>query len=304
MLLNAEPDLEPFAENTLEVLAKSLATERPVRDDYFELIELTMVVLNKVPDDIHWRSPGPILHARWMAKLLYTYKIYLFRDQKVLKLTKREEKAVFRFVKFGALIYAAAWVEAPLAAEAAGNDLQLWKNLVAYESVDLDIARAARVVLERHLWNLSDELVGLALFSDKVTSVEKATIVEGMKIDAGPRLVKGNASILRSETSLGAFASKRTLNTLCMLDIKVSFLQLPIEIWHKNCDYVQGKQRVHGLRVVNHTAERGVKLFEEFNRLLTNDEEEKQIILHIVEHNRKCIPTEPNKMSLINAIKN
>lgn len=302
--LDVESDLKPHAENTVKVLAKSLATERPVRDDYFELIELTMVVLNKVPDVIHWRSPGPIHHARWMAKLLYTYKIYLFRDQSVLKLTKREEKAIFRFVKFGALIYAAAWVEAPLATEAAGNDLQLWKNLVAYESIDLDIARAARVVLERHLWYLSDELIGLALFSDKVTSVEKAAIVEGMKNEAGRRLVKANASILNNETSLGDFASKRTVNTLRMLNIKVSFLQLPIEIWRENCDYVQGKQKVHGLRVVNDTAERGVKLFEEFNRLLTKNEEEKQIILQIVEHNRKCIPTEPNKISLINALKN
>ena len=34
------------------------------------------------------------------------------------------------------------------------------------------------------------------------------------------------------------------------------------------------------------TAERGVKLFEEYNSLLTNDEEEKQFILQVVEANR------------------
>lgn len=178
--LDTDSDLEPLAKSTLEVLANSLTKERPARNDYVVLMNLTMIVLNKVPNNIYWRSPGPIHHARWMAKLLYIYKIFLFRGQKVPKLTKREDKAVIRFVKFGALIYTAAWVEAPLAAEA--GDLQLWKNLVAYESGDLDIVKAARVVLnlKRHLWYLSDELVGFALFYGKVTFVEKAAIVEGM----------------------------------------------------------------------------------------------------------------------------
>ncbi|KAI8442258.1 hypothetical protein MSG28_005828 [Choristoneura fumiferana] len=296
--LDIDPVIEAFSQSTLEVLAKAVGREKEIRDDYFELIELATIVLNKAPDKIHWRSPGPIHHARWMAKLLYTYKIFLFRDQNVLKLTKRETNAVSRFVKFGALVYTAAWVEAPLAAEAAGNDLQMWKNLVAYEAVDLDIAKAARTVLERHLWYLSDELVGLALFSEKVTPIEKAAIVEGMKIDFSSRLVKGNAATLRSQASLGPFASKRTSQALSLLGIKDSFLKLPVEVWHDNFEYIQGKKRVKNLRVVNDTAERGVKLFEEYNKLLTKNEEEKQIILHVVEHNRKIVSTETTKTSL------
>jgi len=56
------------------------------------------------------------------------------------------------------------------------------------------------------------------------------------------------------------------------------------------------------LRVVNDTAERGVKLFEEYNSLLTNDEEEKQFILQVVEANRKAVPTEITKKSAIAAM--
>src|SRR6218665_428062 len=37
--------------------------------------------------------------------------------------------------------------------------------------------KAARSVLERHLWYLSDETVGLAMFSDRVTIEEKETLV-------------------------------------------------------------------------------------------------------------------------------
>ena len=56
------------------------------------------------------------------------------------------------------------------------------------------------------------------------------------------------------------------------------------------------------MRVVNDTAERGVKLFEEFNRLLTNDEEEKLFFLQVVEANQKAVPTQTTKKSAIDAV--
>ena len=56
------------------------------------------------------------------------------------------------------------------------------------------------------------------------------------------------------------------------------------------------------LRVVNDTAERGVKLFEEFNNLLTHDEEENQFMLQVVEANRKAVPTQTAKKSVIHCL--
>ena len=50
------------------------------------------------------------------------------------------------------------------------------------------------------------------------------------------------------------------------------------------------------------TAERGVKLFEEYNSFLANDEEQKQFILQVVEANRKAVPTEMTKKSAIAAM--
>lgn len=91
--LNTSTRTEQFSENTLESLTTALAGEKQVRDDYNELIELTMIVLNKPPEKIHWRAPGPIHHARWMAKLLYAMKIFLFRNNsQAFKLTKNEKK--------------------------------------------------------------------------------------------------------------------------------------------------------------------------------------------------------------------
>ena len=56
------------------------------------------------------------------------------------------------------------------------------------------------------------------------------------------------------------------------------------------------------LRVVNDTAERGMKLFEDFNHLLTNYEEEKQFVLQVVEANRKSIPSQTTKKSVVDVV--
>jgi hypothetical protein len=143
-------ELQPgtvFVESTISFLKDVEERETQIRDDYRELIELTMILLGIPSTTIHWR-------ARWMAKLLYAMKIFLFRDQQnIFKLT--------------------------------------------------------------------------------------------------------------------------TINET----------QLPPEDCNTNVNYQQGKERIQKLRVVNDTVERGVRLFHEFNNLLTHDEEEKQLILQVVEAN-------------------
>ena len=42
------------------------------------------------------------------------------------------------------------------------------------------------------MWYLSDETVGFALFSDAVSSTEKAKIVAGFTTEAGARKMRGD----------------------------------------------------------------------------------------------------------------
>jgi hypothetical protein len=269
-----------------------------------ELSELTLIVLGHPPSTIHWRAPGPVYRARWMAKLIYAMKIYLFRNQTdVFRLTKKEETQVERFVKFGALIYTKHWVAAPRATEAPASDLQLWIDLSSYRNIDSDISAAARKVLENHLWYLSDELVGLALFSDHVTEAVNTGIVQGMTREAGERKVRGDSSILtKPNVCLGDFATTRTQNLFHCYNIDSAFLALPPQQWPASEQYQFGQARFKSLRVVNDTAERAVKLFEEYNTLLTNDGEEKQLLLQVVEANRKAVPTQITKKSAVHAL--
>lgn len=162
--------------------------------------------------------------------------------------------------------------------------------------------------MENHLWYVADETVGLALFSDNVSTTEKAKIVAGMTNVPLERHClarqdkKAIKVISKDDSNLGDFSSARTATLLTRLDIGDSFLSIPPDTWSENDDYVQGKERVRRLRVVNGTAERGIKLFEEFNNLITNNEEEKQFLLQVVEANRKAVPTQSTKQSVIDAV--
>jgi len=50
--------------------------KRQVRDDYCELLELSVVFLGGTPPrGIRFRYPGAIHHARWMARAIYSLKM-------------------------------------------------------------------------------------------------------------------------------------------------------------------------------------------------------------------------------------
>jgi len=67
--------------------------ENHPRDDYLELLKLTVIFLGGIlPNGIHFKKPGAIHHARWMAKAIYSLKIYLFRKQ--FRLTVKKETAL------------------------------------------------------------------------------------------------------------------------------------------------------------------------------------------------------------------
>ena len=302
-VLEVKPADKELRETTVAFLNDPKVKDLQLRDDYQELVELTLLVLGQTPQEIHWRAPGAIHHARWMAKLLYAIKIYLFRGQTdVFKLTKKEETAIERFVHFGAMLYTMPWMKAMMAAESPGGDLQLWKDLEKYQVFDQQISIAGRKVLEQHSWYLSDELVGLALFSDNVSVEEKAKIVAGLSKEPGDRNVRGNATRISSQASLGDFASRRTMELFSRLQIPDTFLAQQPQDWCHNEAYQRGRKRIKALRVVNDTAERGVKLFEEYNQIITRDEEEKQLLLQVVEANRKAIPTETTKKAAVAAV--
>ena len=60
-------------------LAMAQLTEFQPTNDYFELLELTIIFLGAIPPSgIHFCYPGAHHRASWMARVIYSLKMWLF----------------------------------------------------------------------------------------------------------------------------------------------------------------------------------------------------------------------------------
>jgi len=75
--------------------------------------------------------------------------------------------------------------------------------------------------------------------------------------------------------------SSRSLNMFRRFHISTDFLTTDPSRWKDQKGYNNGKVIIASLKVVNDTAERGVKLMEEFNQRFTENEEQKQFVLQV-----------------------
>lgn len=151
-----------------------------VREDYAEFVNLVLTILG-AKKDVKFRRPGAMHRARWMAKVIYTLKISMFRKQ--FKLTKSEERGVQDLTLFIVLIYAKAWLTTPLPIKAPLNDWELMKNLIQYQG-NKKIAEAAQKKLMAHFWYLSEDLICLALFDHRVSLDTKRKMVQALEEEA------------------------------------------------------------------------------------------------------------------------
>ncbi|KAL4720394.1 hypothetical protein ACJJTC_002056 [Scirpophaga incertulas] len=289
--------LAEVAADRISFAKKQLQVHQP-RDDYKEMLNLTIIFLGGVPEKgVSFRRPAGLHRARWMARALYCLKIYLFKHQ--LKLTKKDEKAVREICIFTVMIYIKYWFQASTSQSAPRNDLQLLKDLKAFESVNKNLATIALKKILNHLWYLSEDLVSLAFFDDELSVQEKKKMVEALKIegthDCLKRINLDMATI--HEKNIENFVSSNSLKFFQVLGISSDFFYKDVETWNEDPDYIAAKNIVHSLRVVNDIAERGVALMEEYNKLITTNEEQKQYLLLLVKEYRKKYPN-TNKSTL------
>ena len=75
------------------------------------------------------------------------------------------------------------------------------------------------------------------------------------------------------------FVTSYTRRFFAITGFSSSFLSKDISQWEEDDDYISVKASIRCLRVVNDIAEHGVALMEEYNKLHTNNEEQKQFLL-------------------------
>ena len=245
---------------------KQKLDEESVRSDYKELLELTVVYLDidgSSKYTIH--RPGAIHKARWMAKNIYAIKIVLLKNVIPRNIISAAQMGKLRrYVDFVVQCYIQWWFTAPTPQDAPLNDLNLRKSLEMFE--DEVIRRSAIKAFANHTWYLTEELLPLALFSDKVSLEEKMAIVqklepaEAFENRHGYGLGKPILPKVTALCSLSDFVGTSSWHFFDLMDINTCFLTLPVEAWHLSAAYIEAQQRIRLMLVVNDAAERGVKL--------------------------------------------
>jgi hypothetical protein len=291
MISDSRTDILTFAN-------EQLLLHQP-RDDYRELLHLTIsfVADVRIPDTT-FKAPAGLHRARWMAKAIYALKIWMFREQ--FKLTKQEEKGIGDICVFTVLLYVRAWFRAPSALCAPRLDLQLLKDIDQYKKYNSIISAIALKKLQGHLWYLSPVLVAFALFDGDVSRDTKRRMVQALQVPGDDHPVKRaivDPAMIHSK-ELNDFVSSTTREFFRITGLSSQFLELDVEQWDDDNEYKSVKATVCSLKVINDIAERGVALMDEFNKLFTNDEEQKQYLLLVVQRYRQKYP-DRNKSTLI-----
>lgn len=265
------------------------------RGDYKEFLELSCIFLGAVPPEgVRFRTPGAVHHARWLAKALYCLKMFLFKDQ--LKLKPKEVNGLRDICVFIVIFYLESWFYAPSAIRAPHQDLRLLQELIRYRKINSNIADAALVKLRGHLWYLSEHLAALSFFDETVPYETKLKMAHSIKERAGTTIVVKRIqieqtdyeSLLRKDVS--DFITTNSLFLFHQYDLPYDFLDICPKLWHNNKSFNECLKVFKSLKVVNDIAERKVALMEEFNLLLTKDEDQKQNLLQVVSHHRELHP--------------
>ena len=287
-------------EEVLAFYTEILTTENNKGDlpraDYKECAELMMILLGAIPPKgVRWYKPMGTHNARWMCTILYAAKIYAFSEQ--IDMDEGQLELYFRFLLFSALYYVPWWLSASRAVDAPVNDLEMWKFLQQYKTVDKNLATKAILSLERHLWYLTEELTPLCLFSDKLSNAEKSQMARNIHKQKGVYDSQPGQPVmplLTESTRMSDLIGPKSWVMFSAFE-STDWLLKPVRAWESDSGYTDMHKRIRNLKIVNDIAERGVKLVSDYSGSITTDEEQKQALYQVVEQHRRKLPNNVTK---------
>ena len=277
------------------------------RDDYKEFLELVQIFLGKVPlEKVTFHPTGAMHHARWMSKAIYSLKMYMFRES--FKMSAKEKTAIREICVFIVLVYVQAWFTAPCPISAPNHDLMFLKKLRDYKNIDKTLSAKTLCKFQKHLWYLNPESSALAFFDDNVSVNVKRKMVSELKSSLDddeshaeeeediqtpcPKRIILKASDLDSicDKEMDYFITPASIKFFRRFNIDESFLGTDPILWQEIETFQTAKNIVRKLKVVNDIAERAVHLIEDYNNILTKNEDQKQFCLQVLTDYRKQYP--------------
>lgn len=267
------------------------------RDDYKELLDLTIIFLGgyKSKKKINFRQPGPMHHARWMAKAIYCLKIFMFASQ--FNLRNHELNALRDVCLFVVKFYVKIWFQCTKPLQAPRLDLQFMKDILAYRSIDRETSSVVLKKFRTQSWYLSEELIALAFFDVDVSIEEKKIMVQTFK-EQSEQSEPDETTIFRliippsqleniNNYYLHNFITENTRIFFTRYNIPIDFFEIDPSEWQSHEEYKRAQSMLEKIQVVNDHAERAINLIKNFNRLMTKDEQEEQYLLQIISKHQK-----------------
>ena len=194
---------------------------------------------------------------------------------------------------FVALVYAIQWNQAMFPSHAPYNELLFMRQL--YRGIPcLRVAQVALIVFMRHLWYVSEDLVPLSLFDERVTKEKKAAMVHDMKKSKGQKCLDANAFNLNMPLSdFFISQSRKALDILLsgQTEEVARILAKSPTRWENKPLFCSINIVFDRVKVVNHVAERAVALITSFNEAIIREEAQKQLFFKVVAKDRRKCPT-------------
>jgi len=230
-----------------------------------------------------------------MAKGIYCFKMLLFYQQ--LKLSIVEKKGLQEICCFIVKCYLEAWICAPDPITAPLNDIIFLKKLDDYTKHNRKIGEVAIKKCINHLWYLNDECAVFSLFDDRIDYNTKSKMAKRLletneeEINADEQEKDSQKKIVLQFDDVQHFVCKdlpfelisnKSIQFFQRFRISPDFLHKDPSLWEITTEYKEAKDIIATLKVVHDSAERGVKLMEEFNDKFTKQEEQKQYVLRVI----------------------
>lgn len=261
------------------------------RSDYVELLKLTLILVLKPEDSqgMNVQAPGSYNRARFMGRILYCIKIYLYRSQLVMEDSVLD--SIRRFLVFFLKSYIENWFKAGIAISSPYNDLKMLKNISELREILPTSAEAALQKLLKHLWYLSETVVALSFFDDDVPNVIKEQMVarlESRPIQGNPKRAQLTYSTREfiDHLSISEFVSSKTMRFFAITGINSEFLAIPPHEWKRNQIFQEARDAAKKMVVVNDCAERSIALYQNY-RDRCKEEIQMASLIQVAEEERK-----------------
>ena len=296
--INQQLDIQ--ARKSLDFCANVLKSDTIPRGDYRELANLVLFYLSPDQQNIVLRIPGSISHARFMAQSIYFMKLKLLSTQINLVSTAAAKKEVDSISEFVALFYTCWFLKSSITTVAPRLDLEALWEMIMYREYRPEIAERCIRSMSNHLWYLHPSIIPFSLLDSELKEDEKREICKAIIDLSSQEQLRFKYEHVKIENldlttperpSLANFVAKESLIVFDMLkhdQQKKEWMLLNSELWPLMTPFKQFQEFIHNIDVVNDSAERNIKLLQDFVTS-SNIEELRQDLFLSIEYKRKDV---------------